>query len=259
MPLRRPTLLIVGCGDIGLRVLRLLRPRWRVLALSSSPERAPLLRDAGAVPLLGNLDECGTLGRLAGLADHVLHLAPPPAAGLLDLRTRHLVQALARGGRVRRLVYASTSGVYGDCQGQRFDETRPVNPGTDRARRRVDAETVLRWWGRRSRLAVTILRVPGIYALDRTGGNPRERLLRTAPVLDAADDVPNHHADDRRLRGRAAARRPAAGGERLRRHRPAHGRLLRSGGRPVRPGPAAAPVAGRGCRRAVADAAELHG
>jgi len=198
MPLRRPTLLIVGCGDIGLRVLRLLRPRWRVLALSSSPERAPLLRDAGAVPLLGNLDECGTLGRLAGLADHVLHLAPPPAAGLLDLRTRHLVQALARGGRVRRLVYASTSGVYGDCQGQRFDETRPVNPGTDRARRRVDAETVLRWWGRRSRLAVTILRVPGIYALDRTGGNPRERLLRTAPVLDAADDVyTNHiHADD---------------------------------------------------------------
>jgi len=198
MPLRRPTLLIVGCGDIGLRVLRLLRPRWRVLALSSSPERAPLLRDAGAVPLLGNLDECGTLGRLAGLADHVLHLAPPPAAGLLDLRTRHLVQALARGGRVRRLVYASTSGVYGDCQGQRFDETRPVNPGTDRARRRVDAETVLRWWGRRSRLAVTILRVPGIYALDRTGGNPRERLLRAAPVLDAADDVyTNHiHADD---------------------------------------------------------------
>ena len=91
MPLRRPTLLIVGCGDIGLRVLRLLRPRWRVLALSSSPERAPLLRDAGAVPLLGNLDECGTLGRLAGLADHVLHLAPPPAAGLLDLRTRHPV------------------------------------------------------------------------------------------------------------------------------------------------------------------------
>ena len=211
MPLRRPTLLIVGCGDIGLRVLRLLRPRWRVLALSSSPERAPLLRDAGAVPLLGNLDECGTLGRLAGLADHVLHLAPPPAAGLLDLRTRHLVQALARGGRVRRLVYASTSGVYGDCQGQRFDETRPVNPGTDRARRRVDAETVLRWWGRRSRLAVTILRVPGIYALDRTGGNPRERLLRTAPVLDAADDVyTNHiHADDLARAVRAAMWRGA--------------------------------------------------
>ena len=73
--MRRPTLLIVGCGDIGLRVLRLLRPRWRVLALSSSPARAPLLRDAGAVPLLGNLDECGTLGRLAGLADHVLEEA----------------------------------------------------------------------------------------------------------------------------------------------------------------------------------------
>ncbi len=195
---RRPSLLIVGCGDIGLRVLRLLQPRWRVLALSSSPARLPLLRAHGAVPLLGNLDEPATLGRLAGLADAVLHLAPPPAQGEGDPRTRALLQALARGGRLRRLVYASTSGVYGDCGGARFDETRAVNPATDRARRRVDAEAQLRTWGRACGVGVTVLRIPGIYAADRAGGHPRERLLRGTPVLVPEDDVyTNHiHADD---------------------------------------------------------------
>ena len=195
---RRPTLLIVGCGDVGLRVLRLVQPAWRVLALTSSPERAPLLRAAGAVPLLGNLDQPATLGRLGGLADAVLHLAPPPLQGSTDPRTRALLRALARGGRVQRVVYGSTSGVYGDCGGAFFDETRPVNPTTDRARRRVDAEAQLRWFGRRSGVRVTVLRIPGIYAGDRAGGHPRERLARGTAVLAADDDVhTNHiHADD---------------------------------------------------------------
>jgi nucleoside-diphosphate-sugar epimerase len=99
---------------------------------------------------------------------------------------------------VRRLVYASTSGVYGDCAGARFDETRPVNPSTDRARRRVDAEAQVRCFGRRTGACVTVLRIPGIYASDRVGGHPRERLLRGTPVLAPQDDVhTNHiHADD---------------------------------------------------------------
>jgi len=195
---RQPALLIVGCGDVGLRVLKLLRGRWRVLALTSTPARREALRHAGAVPLLGDLDDAATLGRLGGLADAVLHLAPPPSSGERDTRTRHLLQALARGGRVRRIVYASTSGVYGDCGGARFDETRAVHPTTARARRRVDAEAQLRWFGRRSGVAVSLLRIPGIYAGDRDGGHPRERLQRGTPVLRVADDVyTNHiHADD---------------------------------------------------------------
>ena len=195
---RQPTLLIVGCGDIGLRVLKLLRSRYRVLALSSSPQRREALREAGAVPLLGNLDDLGSLGRLGGLADAVLHLAPPPASGEQDTRTRHLQRALARGGRVRCIVYASTSGVYGDCGGQRFDETRRLQPATARARRRVDAEAWLRWYGRVAGVVVSVLRIPGIYATDRAGGHPRERLMRGTPVLRAQDDVyTNHiHADD---------------------------------------------------------------
>jgi nucleoside-diphosphate-sugar epimerase len=194
----RPSLLVVGCGDIGLRVLRLLRGHWRLLALSSSPARFDELRRAGALPLLGNLDQPKTLRRLAGLADAVLHLAPPAATGVSDQRSAHLVQALARGGRVRRLVYGSTTGVYGDAAGASFDETRSVAPATDRARRRVDAETRLRAYGLACGVKVSLLRIPGIYAGDRPGGHPRERLARGAPVLRAEDDVyTNHiHADD---------------------------------------------------------------
>ena len=194
----RPRVLIVGCGDIGCRVVRLLRPRCTVLALTSNAARRDELRRLGAVPLVGDLDRPATLGRLAGLADRVLHLAPPAASGTVDLRTAHLLQALARGGTVQRIVYASTSGVYGDAAGARFDETRTVAPATDRARRRVDAECRVRWFGTDFGVRVTVLRIPGIYAGDRPGGHPRERLARGTPVLAAADDVyTNHiHADD---------------------------------------------------------------
>jgi nucleoside-diphosphate-sugar epimerase len=195
---RRVRLLIVGCGDVGLRVLHLVASRWRVLALTSSTSRVPALRAAGAVPLLGNLDDPATLGRLGGLADRVLHLAPPPGQGHTDPRTHNLLQALSRGGCVNRVVYCSTSGVYGDAGGARFDESRALNPQNQRAHRRVDAEAQLRWFGRRTGAVVTVLRVPGIYAADRSGGHPRDRLLRGTPVLDAGDDVfTNHiHADD---------------------------------------------------------------
>jgi nucleoside-diphosphate-sugar epimerase len=195
---RRPTLLIVGCGDVGLRVLRLLRGRFHLLALTSQPARAAELRAAGAVPLVANLDEPAGLARIAGLADLVLHLAPPPGQGTDDPRTRALLAALARRPRVRRLVYASTTGVYGDCAGARFDETRTVAPASDRARRRVAAEARVRHFGRAQGVAVTVLRIPGIYASDRPGGHPRERLLRGTPVLRDEDDVfTNHvHADD---------------------------------------------------------------
>jgi nucleoside-diphosphate-sugar epimerase len=194
----RPVLLIVGCGDVGLRVLPWVVGRWQVIVLTSSPARVPALRAAGATPLVGDLDRPHTLGRLGGLPDAVLHLAPPPGAGDVDTRSRHLGRALQRGGRAARVVYVSTTGVYGDAGGDWVDESRPVAPGTARARRRVDAETYWRWYGRATGAVVTLLRAPGIYALDRDGGDPRERVRRGAPVLVAEDDVyTNHiHADD---------------------------------------------------------------
>jgi nucleoside-diphosphate-sugar epimerase len=194
---RRSRVLIVGCGDVGLRVARDLPKHVRVLALTSSPERHPALRQQGIVPLGGNLDDKASLARLSGLAQRVLHMAPPPNAGYADTRTAHLLAALRLRGAPVALVYGSTSGVYGDCGGDWVSESRAVQPHTPRAIRRVDAEQRVRLAGRAG-LRVSILRIPGIYAPNREGGTPRARLEKGTPVLCAQDDVyTNHiHADD---------------------------------------------------------------
>jgi nucleoside-diphosphate-sugar epimerase len=188
----RPRLLIVGCGDVGMRLLPLVRTRFRVFAVTSAPERRAELRAAGALPIVADLDHPASLKRLARLAQYVVHLAPPPPDGALDRRTRRLTAILPEGAR---LVYVSTSGVYGDCGGALIDETRPVAPHNARARRRVDAEQVLRDWARRAHASVAIVRAPGIYARERL---PLERLAKGTPALREQDDVyTNHiHADD---------------------------------------------------------------
>ncbi len=198
---RRQRVLIIGCGDVGLRVARLLPGHVKVMALTSSSSRLSELRGQNITPLLGNLDDAATLRRLAGLATHVVHLAPPPndnPHAKTDPRSRALLHALRLRSALQRIVYGSTSGVYGDCQGAWVDETQRVNPATSRAHRRVDAEAQLRWFGRSANVPVHILRIPGIYASDRDGGTPRVRLLKGTPVLRAGDDVyTNHiHADD---------------------------------------------------------------
>ncbi|HTN49147.1 MAG TPA: NAD-binding protein [Burkholderiaceae bacterium] len=186
--LGRPRLLIVGCGDVGLRILSRLASRYRVVALTSTPARVMVLRDAGAVPIVGDLDRRSSLRRLRGCAPWLLHLAPPADDSPRDTRTRHLMAVLA--GATRRAVYISTTGVYGDHAGRLIDETARLSPANERARRRVDAERVMR-----DRCRATVLRVPGIYAHDRL---PLERLRRGLPALLDADDVyTSHvHADD---------------------------------------------------------------
>lgn len=193
-------ILIVGCGDIGLRAARLLRGRARIYALSHSPQRYAELRAAGVTPIPGNLDDRKSLLRIAGLADVALHFAPPPGEGETDPRTRRLLAMLARRaslarslsgktGREKALVYISTSGVYGDCGGAAVAETHPAHPNNARAKRRADAEAQLRALGRRG-WRVGILRAPGIYAQDRM---PAERVKKALPAIVAADDVHTNH------------------------------------------------------------------
>lgn len=198
---RRERILIVGCGDVGLRTARQLPRNARLMALTSSAARVPALRAERITPLQGNLDDGASLRRLAGLATRVLHLAPPPTENpdwRIDPRTLALLRALRLRSLPASLVYASTSGVYGDCGGEWVNETRPLKPHTPRAWRRVHAEAHLRLFGRATGTHVHILRIPGIYAPDREGGTPRGRLLKGTPVLRAQDDVyTNHiHADD---------------------------------------------------------------
>lgn len=192
-------LLVIGCGDIARRALPELKRRWHIAALVRSPD--PVLADSGVELIEGDLDDRKSLSPLAGRAALVAHFAPPGGTGAADPRTRNLLCALSTptppGGMLpQRFLYLSTSGVYGDCGGEFVDETRPPNPKTERARRRLDAERALvewgaHWWG----VEIVILRVPGIYASDRL---PLERLRRGTPALRPEEDVyTNHvHADD---------------------------------------------------------------
>ncbi len=204
--LRRPRILVAGAGHVGLRCIALLRTRYRVFALTrdTDPARLDELRRAGAVPVRGDLDARTSLRRLGALAPAVLDLAPPPSGGHEDPRSRALIAALTRPPgrgpivpeRARpTVVYASTTGVYGDCGGAVVDETRPVRPANPRAVRRVAAERAWRAAGARRSLSVRIVRIPGIYAGDRL---PVERLRKGTPALAAGDDVfTSHiHADD---------------------------------------------------------------
>ncbi|WP_417069163.1 NAD-dependent epimerase/dehydratase family protein [Niveibacterium terrae] len=194
-------ILIVGSGDLARRTIPRLARRATVFALYRRPEAAVGLRALGAIPVPGDLDRPGSLKRLAGLADAVLHFAPPPPEGEADRRTARLLAALARGGRSPgTLVYVSTSGVYGDCAGELVAETHPLNPTTPRARRRVDAETRLRRFAPRRGCRLAILRAPGIHAADRL---PAERLVRGDPVLVEGEDVFTNHVDADALAGLA--------------------------------------------------------
>jgi nucleoside-diphosphate-sugar epimerase len=193
--------LITGCGDVGLRLLRQLvsKPAGiRVIASARRAEQLAEIRRLGGVPIRADLDERRSLRRLAAFGTHVVHLAPPPAGGSGDPRTRRLIAALSRGPKPRgrrRWAYVSTTGVYGDCAGAQIDETRPCRPDSERARRRVIAESMLRAVSRRTTARTAILRAPGIYAADRL---PLERLRSGMPALSPAEDVwTNHiHAED---------------------------------------------------------------
>ena len=188
----------MGYGDVGARVAGLLRSSSRVFALTRSSNKLTALQGQGITALQGDLDAPDTLRRLAGIATHVVHMAPPPLEGHADPRTRALVLALRLRSLPCAMVYGSTTGVYGDCDGAWIDEARRLNPHTARAQRRVDAQDWVNFLGKSGFPRTQVLRIPGIYSMDREGGTPRERLLRATPVLHASQDVyTNHiHADD---------------------------------------------------------------
>lgn len=121
--------------------------------------------------------------------DTIVYTVPPDRNGDpgCDVRLERLLGLLATPPG--RFVYLSTTGVYGDHGGGRVDETTPVTPATDRARRRVSAERTLDAWCRSSGTDLVILRVPGIYGPGRLG---TERLAAGTSVIAEADAGPGN-------------------------------------------------------------------
>ena len=187
-------MLIVGCGYIGRRVAqRLSGEKYRVTGCVRSATGAAALMDAGITALQADLDEGIPHSALDGFED-VFYFAPPPRDGDTDTRMASFLQALDAGS-VRRIVYISTSAVYGDCQGAWIDESQVTEPTTGRGRRRLDAEQQLTAWCDRHGVQWTILRVPGIYG---PGKLPLARLEKGLPVLREADAPCTNriHGDD---------------------------------------------------------------
>jgi nucleoside-diphosphate-sugar epimerase len=201
---------IVGCGDIGTRVaLAYAAEGAHVSGFVRSGQSAERLSDAGIdahridldrpLPVIDKTD-----------SSLLFYFAPPPPRGEEDSRVGRFIVQLREGALPQKVVYLSTTGVYGDCQGAWVDETRPPAPMSDRARRRLDAER--RWlaWGEQTRCPVVILRVAGIYG---PGKLPLERLRSGQPMVCEADaPITNHiHSLDLVKIARVAMQRAAPG------------------------------------------------
>lgn len=174
-------ILIVGCGAVGERVAAsLLRVGDKVQALVRKPARAEALRERGVDAFAIDLDDPAPDLSALKRPQVIFHFAPPPPRGHEDSRSRALLAAMPEKWRPQRLVLVSTTGVYGDCAGEWVDEARPPQPQADRARRRLDAETVWREWSESRGVPLAILRVAGIYGPDKL---PVTRLRSAEPVL----------------------------------------------------------------------------
>jgi nucleoside-diphosphate-sugar epimerase len=179
------SVLIVGCGYIGRLVADRLRARGQsVTGVVRTPGSVDRLRALGIEAVCLDLDAgARPLPDLAQFGG-ICYFAPPPPTGMRDSRLRAFLEALYGPARLRRIVYISTSAVYGDCRGEWITEQQPLQPGTERGMRRLDAERRLQDWAERHGVEWMILRVPGIYG---PGKLPLARLRQGLPVLREAD------------------------------------------------------------------------
>lgn len=203
---------IVGCGDLGRRVARFaLRDGRPVGGLVRDESLAQELRTLGIEAVAGDLDRRESLPSFALGGATVFYFVPPQGGGFSDARVKNFLAALAPGETPARLVYLSTSGVYGDTGGVPATEEMPPRPLTSRARRRLDAEETLRAWGKVRGVAVITLRVTNIYGPGRL---PLHHLRTAHPLLVEEQSRPTSriHVEDLARVCLAAAARGCAGG-----------------------------------------------
>ncbi len=192
----RNSVLIIGCGYIGRRVSALAQAEHSlVTGCVRSEQSAAQLDRSGIDSLIVDLDRTAATSAWGRGFDEVFYFAPPPAHGEQDPRMQAFLQALDNRVPPRRIVYISTSAVYGDCQGAWISESQPVNPATSRGQRRLHAEQQLVDWCGLYQSQWIILRVPGIYGPEKL---PLARIREGTPVLREQDSPYTNriHADD---------------------------------------------------------------
>lgn len=183
---------VIGSGDIGCRIARLWQQQG-AQAKTLGRSTAPCGGTTGHIR--ADLDQPATLTGLPTANAVIYFTAPPPAQGSADPRMKNFLAAIDPTALPQRFIYISTSGVYGDCNGEWIDESRPLNPQQPRSQRRVAAEETLIAWAIEHNVATVILRVGGIYGPGRL---PLERLRNGMTILqrDIAPWSNRIHADD---------------------------------------------------------------
>ena len=155
------TLLSFGHGYSARALARRLLPQgWTVLGTTRNPDKARALKAEGITPILW---PDGDLRGALSKASHVRCSAGPEAEG--DPVLALLRDQIARAApRLEWVGYLSTTGVYGDHEGEWVDEDTPLTPSTRRGKMRVEAEQA---WQSLPGLPLHIFRLAGIYGPGR--------------------------------------------------------------------------------------------
>ena len=189
---------IIGCGDIGRRVALRINDLYQnkpfeTSALVATEKSVKTCNALGLTTQQYNLDSNEPLNPENFVNSKVFYFAPPPKSGDYDSRLASFLSQV--GKATKRIVLISTTGVYGNCEGSWVNENTPLNPQTPRAKRRASAEKLLQEWAKAHKREYIILRVPGIYALDRL---PLARLEKKLPIVRESEAAYTNriHADD---------------------------------------------------------------
>ncbi len=191
-----PKLYIIGCGDTGSRVARLaMEEGVKVAAMSRNMSKCASLQESAAEMIRGDLDDTLAIPRIDMRGAALLYSAPPPGGGIRDTRVSNFLDSIQVGNEPAKIVYISTTSVYGDCGDELVTEERPANAGNHTAKRRLDAEESFTEWAKMRGVPLVILRVAGIYGPGRI---PMDRILAGHPLLDETEAGFSNriHADD---------------------------------------------------------------
>jgi|TARA_Y100001972_G_scaffold53470_1_gene65771 nucleoside-diphosphate-sugar epimerase len=194
---RQSNISVAGCGQVGLVLLQTFPDQHFTATYrpgaDTAAKRAAILAH-NARPLAIDLNLKSDLLRLISMGHRIIWMAPPDSSVHTDTTLKKLVlwaatRAKAHGKPAPRISYVSTTGVYGNAQGQWINEYTPLNAQSDRAKRRVHAETQLRL-GLKHGVHVHLLRAPGIYGDNRL---PIDRIKNRTPALLPDEDAWSNH------------------------------------------------------------------
>ncbi len=188
--------IIIGCGDIGIRVGQQLLQQCRITGIVRSKKSAEKLISYGFNAAIFDLDQPAS-ALPAILSDSLIfYFSPPTENGEQDLRMKNFLAALGSSpANPTRIIYISTTAVYADSKGGWINEQTPTQPSNSRGKRRLDAEQQLIDFQHQRPVNISILRVSGIYSANRL---PFRQIKANQPILqlEIAPFSNRIHADD---------------------------------------------------------------